>query len=443
MPVFRFTVKFDAIPLQIEATPLWYDVLPDRINEQLVPGKIDIRAQASECRPILFDSFRIGALPQVLNARFHAAARQVILVRNRLDSLRPDKTGCLLRNRFDAALFQKSRETIRYHAINDFPAGVGRLRFLNDSLLFQHSKVPVRWTAVNDFPVGVGCLVSSYDSLLAVFGKMANRFQVLSDYVARIQSGRFPARFRIDKSASSCLPVRFDVLPQEFLAFLHNRFDSNGRGLTLHPARKQAFVRPGWRIVVKNILTNEILDLGFIDQRADAGPRLPSACEPSTPVGSLTDINLPDGEYEVSVLTSSLFWKDASDFDIRLLTIKSGEEVSSLPAIYNLRSSISQGETTIRWSAGKSDSDDCVFGIWYASTSPVPADGPPTETVWYFSELTEYQTSFQQVAPCYVAIAAMKPGNEPEFGKIHELWLDWKSTPPRAPDDVIIGDSER
>jgi len=123
-----------------------------------------------------------------------------------------------------------------------------------------------------------------------------------------------------------------------------------------------------------------------------------------------------------------------------LLTIKPGEEVSSLPTIYNLRSSISQGETTIHWSAGKSDIDDCIFGIWYFSTSPVPTDGPPSETVWYFSELTEYQTSFKQLVPCYVAVVAMRPGNEPELGKVHELFLDWKSTPPRAPDDVMVLD---
>jgi hypothetical protein len=81
-----------------------------------------------------------------------------------------------------------------------------------------------------------------------------------------------------------------------------------------------------------------------------------------------------------------------------------------------------------------------VFGVWYSSTSPVPTDGPPSETVWYFSELTEYQTSLQQLAPCYVAVAALRPGDTPERGKVHELFLDWKSTPLRAPDDVMVLD---
>jgi hypothetical protein len=35
----------------------------------------------------------------------------------------------------------------------------------------------------------------------------------------------------------------------------------------------------------------------------------------------------------------------------------------------------------------------------------------------------------------------MRPGNEPELGKIHELFLEWSSLPPRAPDDVMILDT--
>ena len=148
------------------------------------------------------------------------------------------------------------------------------------------------------------------------------------------------------------------------------------------PARKQACVRPGWRIIAKDILTDEVHDLGFIDAESENR--------------SLEGILLPDGDYEVSVLTSSLFWKDASDFEVRLLSIRHGEEVSSFPTVYNLRSSVSQGERTIHWSATPSDTIDCVFGVWYSAASPVPTDGPPAETVWYFAEMTEYQ---ETVAP--------------------------------------------
>ena len=138
------------------------------------------------------------------------------------------------------------------------------------------------------------------------------------------------------------------------------------------------------------------------------------------------------------MLTSSLFWKDASDFEPRFLAVRPDEEVSAFPTIHNLRASVSQGVTTIYWSASRSDIDDCMFGVWYGATSPVSTDGPPSQTFWYFSEMTEYQTSFKQSAPCYVAVAAMRPGDEPEIGKVHELFLDWKSAPPRPPDDVTV-----
>ena len=34
----------------------------------------------------------------------------------------------------------------------------------------------------------------------------------------------------------------------------------------------------------------------------------------------------------------------------------------------------------------------------------------------------------------------MKPGDNFEIGKVHELFLDWNAKPPRAPDDVAIFD---
>ncbi len=52
--------------------------------------------------------------------------------------------------------------------------------------------------------------------------------------------------------------------------------------------------------------------------------------------------------------------------------------------------------------------------------------------------MTEYQTTFEQHAPAWVAVAAIKPGNEMAKGKVHELFLDWSNTPPRAPDDVMV-----
>jgi len=188
--------------------------------------------------------------------------------------------------------------------------------------------------------------------------------------------------------------------------------------------RHWSVVKPGWRIVAKNIVTNESFVLGFIDSDTE------------TPV--LEDVFLPDGDYEVSVLTSSLFWKDCMDRTVRTISVRPSEEVTPLPTIYNLRSAVLDGVTTIRWSANQSDIDGCVFGVWYDSQSPVDTNRSPDSTVWYFSSQTEYATTFYQNAPAWVAVAAMRTGNEPEIGKVHELYLDWSNVPPRRPDDVIV-----
>ena len=109
-----------------------------------------------------------------------------------------------------------------------------------------------------------------------------------------------------------------------------------------------------------------------------------------------------------------------------------------LPLVYNLRSSVGEGVTTIRWSANPSEVADCVFGVWYAPDSPVDVTRPPDTTVWYSNTMTEYQTSFQQNVPAYVAVAPIRTGNQTELGIVKELYLDWNNTPPRAPDDVML-----
>jgi hypothetical protein len=184
----------------------------------------------------------------------------------------------------------------------------------------------------------------------------------------------------------------------------------------------RSMVPAGWRIVAKNIETGESFDIGFIDTE--------------NPV--LEDVFLPDGDYEISVLTSSLFWRDCLDRTVRTISVRPGEEVTPLPTIYNLRSAVMNGVTTIRWSANRSELDDCVFGVWYDSQSPVNAIQPPDVTVVYYVSKTEYAASFHQNAPAWVAIAAIRTGDEPEIGKVHELYLDWSNVPPRRPDDVVI-----
>ncbi len=223
-----------------------------------------------------------------------------------------------------------------------------------------------------------------------------------------------------------------------------------------YPAHKQSFVRPGWRIVAKNLETEQLFDLGFID--ADAEDRsivietdFSSTFDDQRPSGA-GDGNgaaapirgeaarFPDGVYEIFILTSSLFWRDARDGNIRTITVGADPEISPLPVIHNLRSAVADGATTIYWSASHSEIDECVFGVWFSNATPVDTNRPADATVWYSASMTEYQTSFAQNAPAWVAIAAMRIGDETKIGKVHELYLDWSNVKPRSPDDVMVLD---
>jgi hypothetical protein len=204
-------------------------------------------------------------------------------------------------------------------------------------------------------------------------------------------------------------------------------FDVASIGFALLKFGYQAFVKSGWRIIVRNLLTNEIIELGFID--ADSATH------------SLTDISLPNGDYEISVLTSSLFWQDTIDLKNRTFSINNDSNNDlSLPLIYNLKSSILNNVTIIEWSANQVDNNDCIFGIWYSSESPVDTNRQPDANIFYNSSQTEYRTTLSQREPTYIAIAVIQAGNNPIVGKAHELFLDWSQIPPRAPDDVVVID---
>ncbi|MCL2349312.1 MAG: hypothetical protein FWC50_13765 [Planctomycetaceae bacterium] len=275
----------------------------------------------------------------------------------------------------------------------------------------------------------------SHNALMSQREKFAVRFDIEgNDYQTR-----FAWRFNQRRNERHQLPVCWNIIPCEFLAKQHIRWDAWKQEFAMHAFAWQSLVRPGWRVLARNIETDKSHDLGFIDQLA-VGSQSASPSQNPASVGSLDNIFLPDGEYEISVLTSSLFWKDCFDRTIRTISVRPNAPVSPLPVVYNLRSSVGEGMTTIRWSANQSEVADCVFGVWYSPDSPVDIARPPDNTIWYSNTMTEYQTSFQQNAPAYVAVAPIRTGNQSETGLVKELYLDWSNVPPRTPDDVMILD---
>ncbi len=185
----------------------------------------------------------------------------------------------------------------------------------------------------------------------------------------------------------------------------------------------QNFVRPGWRLSARNVETQEVTEIGFID------------ADPETK--ELRGVSLPDGEYELVVKHSSLFWKDARDRAVRRFSVRSGDNETYIPLMENLRASIRNGVTAIRWSS--EFFADIAYGIWFSPNSPVDVAGPPDAVQPALDGVTEYVFERKQTGPEYVAVAALR---EERQGAAAEIFLDWNAAPPPRPGDQIVFETE-
>ena len=311
----------------------------------------------------------------------------------------------MLPQRIDASSYQSS----------------GQFRFDYDFLILQKNGIPQEWDIV-DFWNGQrkSKFLWVNDLIVAKKERLFSSFDSFSIDSRTRLSYALDSFFLLRERIAS----RWNAIPCDFLARQNGLFNAICWQRYAIPIHRQSLVCPGWSILARNINTENVRQLGFI--HADSHDR------------SLADIDLPDGEYEIFVRTSSHYWLDAFDHRIRTVVIGEEEEIVPLPSIYNLRSVVQNGVRIIQWSAGRSEALDCLFGVWYSSESPVDTDRPPDATIWYSAAMTEYQTSFDQNAPAFVAVAAIQPGNESRRGKFHELHLHWDTTIPGAPDDVIV-----
>ncbi|MGL6194850.1 MAG: hypothetical protein ACRC2T_08520 [Thermoguttaceae bacterium] len=288
----------------------------------------------------------------------------------------------------------------------------------------QFNSVKIVYDVINERVNTMQSLRFRFDAVFGHKSCESNRLNVISDYLFRLNNAAIRSRFSTQKGGDCLFPVRFQNIPQEFLTRFISRFDILANSRLAYPNSRQSFVKPGWRIIATDISTGTEHEIGFID--ADSANR------------EISGVWLPDGDYEISVLTSSLFWKDTLGCETRLLKISENDEISPLPIIYNLRTSVSNGTRTVSWSAGKSEVGDCVFGVWFSQNTPVDTSSPPDKAVWFSSQMTEYSVSFPQQTPLFTAVAAIRTGDNAETSKGHEIFCDWNSTPPRQPDDVII-----
>jgi hypothetical protein len=291
-----------------------------------------------------------------------------------------------------------------------------------------------RRDAVRDYPDNNACIpfrfdapimgrtaaLSRFDAYRLVKQFIYNRFDA---YVKMLATG-IPGRFDSQSNILSRTSNRFHAIPQEWKAQIAGRYDAFDTFVVATPVYRQAFVLPGWQILIRNTETNEQHDLGFI--AFDATEK------------AIKDVDLLDGDYEITLLYSSLFWKDALDRVVRNVTIRSGEEpVLGLPPILNLMSEVNGGVTTISWSSNSGDYQDCEFGLWFAETPPVVTFREPDQRISYTAFDVDYNVRITQVWPLWCVVMAIKGNMQ---GPASVIYLEWSNALPRRPDDQIAFD---
>ncbi len=366
-----------------------------------VKTRFDVCPVQRDCQSVLFDA-DMSDRNAPFSCRFDVAGRFYDGLYIRFDAeTHGGQTAFALR--YDATPLYREFVPNRFDALRE--------RFE------QKYGVPARFDVPESARTG---MAARFDSLRWITQKCVNRFDASIPVTRTGGCMRFDAQGLLLKR----VPGRFQAIPQEWKALVPNRFDALETVLSGIPLHRQAFVKPGWRILLRNVDTNERRDLGFMEQ--------------DTLDRSITDVELPDGDYEITILTSSLFWRDTVDRAVRNVMIRSGEEpVIGLPAVLNLTSEVADGVTTLAWASEIADFEDCAFGLWFAEFPPVVVFREPDQIVEYTASAAEYQLKIRQNTPLWCVVMATK-GNL--RGPASEIFLDWGNGLPRRPDDQMAFD---
>jgi hypothetical protein len=236
---------------------------------------------------------------------------------------------------------------------------------------------------------------------------------------------------------------------------------------TIFTTNYSVLMRAGWRMMARDLATGMVSELGFIPALSE-----PALLESATTAAgrTLTGVELPEGEYEIFVLTSGMYWRDAMDRKIYTISVHPDQpEISPLPKINNLRVSkladmtgsdvnLQEGETgfILEWNTtpladlndSGNDSNGLYFAFWYSPAlttgagAPVDVNRAPDALVPYDENRTEYDTDFLLPPPCYVAAAAYRnaenSGEPPRLGEIQEIYLELTPVILKQPDDVVV-----
>jgi len=366
-----------------------------------------------------------------ISARFDSSALQRTNFGNRYDVLSISPQTCHA-FRYESGAKYNGQNCHRFDAENITPANATIIRFASEGRGL--CKTQGSFDTIREFEHPSTGISAKYEWLRSYDTATSGRFQAIRPSFQQISnqfdailyqkyvgaSGRFDANAVMFERLSNS----FDIMPGYQYTAIVGRFDASGNIVAAVPMHKQAFVLPGWRVLIRNTETNEKRDFGFIG--ADAVEK------------SIKDVNLPDGDYEITLLYSSLFWKDAIDRVVRNVTIRSGEEpILGLPPVLNLTSEIIDGITTISWSSNSGDYEDCEFGLWFAEIPPVVTFREPDQTVAYTTSDVDYSVHITQTTPLWCVVMPVKDNMR---GPATEIYLEWSNALPRRPDDQIAFD---
>jgi hypothetical protein len=187
---------------------------------------------------------------------------------------------------------------------------------------------------------------------------------------------------------------------------------------SLYPDRMHVYAR--------NTATGAVLDLGAIEM--DAAELV------------LTDVAIPDGDWQFWTERESTFWKSNRSRDSQIVRLASGvpPAVDPLPAVINLAASVSRAVTTITWDVSHPIAEwGLDFGLWFSETSPVATFVTPTALVEASRMRTSYRTIRRQSGAEYVAVALI--GADGTLGTAAEIELPWGTVAPVSPSNQTVG----
>lgn len=145
----------------------------------------------------------------------------------------------------------------------------------------------------------------------------------------------------------------------------------------------------------------------------------------------LTDVAIPDGEYEIEARPVGNFYREVSVSQLYKVVLDSIDGVANLlPDIFNLSSIIKEARTYIGFTIKPPVSaNNLKIGMWFGDSSDIDISGSP-DVVFNSEPSLKFNYSYKQTVAQWVAVAFYDGS---ERGEKQEIELVWVTTLPDSP----------